>query len=212
MIASYSDYLVQIMRLMDGDDVSASEISTTTLNQVVALAEKRIYREVRSRFNEKAFTGVTVTSNLAALPADFECVSVVHFGGKALEPIAEEAMREYLRNNPSGDCQFFASAGDSLQFGPAVADGTAVQGRYFCRLPDLTAATFSANTLIAREPDLFIYGALVEAAPFFTAAANQAQVFMAKYAAIKDAINLASERVAGNAGRVQRSNSARLLG
>lgn len=212
MIASYSDYLVQVQRLIDGDDVSASDIATATLEQIVGLAQRRIYREVRSRYNEKAFSAVTTTSNLATLPADFEAVSVVHFGGKSLTPITEAAMRDYLDSNPTGDAVFFASVGSSLQFGPAVANGTSVQGRYFHRFDDLTAANFSANTLIAREPDLFIYAAVVEAIPFFPGAANQAQIFMSTYERIKTAINADSANVATNAARLVRSNSAGLVG
>ena len=212
MIASYVDYLVQVQRLIDGDDVSASEVSGATLNQIVALAQRRIYRDVRSRFNEKAFSDVAVAGNLAALPADFEAVSIVHFGGSSLEPVTEETLREYLDGNPTGECRYFADAGNSLQFGPAVANGTLLQGRYYYRADELTATNFSANTLIAREPDLFIYAALVEALPFFTSMSNQGQMFMAKYIQIKDAVNLDSSRIATNAGRLMRSPSAKLVG
>lgn len=211
MIASYTDYLVQITRLIDGDDVTASEVSTETLNQVIGLAERKIYRDVRSRFNEKAFSAVTVTGNLATLPTDFEAVSIVHFGKLALLPCAEEWLREYIEEGHTGDCKHFAAAGNSLMFGPAVADGTALQGRYFCRLPDLTPATFAANALIAREPDLWIYAALVEAAPFFVNAQKQGQMFMEKYEQIKDRVNVDSSRIATNAGRVSRSASSGMV-
>jgi hypothetical protein len=211
MIASYSDYLVQVMRLIDGDDVSVSEIPRATLEQVIGLAQRRIYRDVRSRYNEKAFASVTVTSNLAAIPSDFESMSLIHFGKNALLPVTEEWLRSYNQAGATGDAVYFASSGTSLMFGPAVSDGTAVQGRYFYRLAELTEANFSANTFIAREPDLFIYAALVEALPFFTKAANQAQVFMTKYEQIKDAVNLSTARTAESAGRVMRSPSARLI-
>lgn len=210
-IASYSDYMVQITRLMDGDDVSATEIAAATLEQIIGLAERRIYREVRSRFNEKSFSGVTVTGNLATLPTDFEAISLVHFGDQALEPRAEEWMRQYLLPSRTGPCRYFAAAGNALQFGPAVTDGTVLQGRYFHRFDDLTAATFSANTLLAREPDLWIYAALVEAAPFFAGAGDQSQMFAAKYQGIRDALNSDSARVATNAGRVTRSPSAGMI-
>lgn len=213
MITSYSDYLVQVMRLIDGDDVTVSDLATDTLKQIVGLAQRRIYRQVRSRFNEIPFAStVTTTNNLAALPIDFEAVSIVHLGGKALTPVTEEFLREYLDSNPAGDACYFASVGSNLQFGPAVTDGTIVQGRYFARLDELTAANFSANTLIAREPDMFIYAALVEAIPFFPGAANNAQMFIAKYEQIKDAINSDSRNVAINAARLVRNNSARLTG
>ena len=208
MIASYSDYMVQIMRLIDGDDVSASEIATATLNQVIDLAQRRIYRETRSRYNERAFVGLTVTGNAAALPDDFEAISVIFAAnGQALRPASEEWLLDYLACNPTGPCKFFASAGQSLKFGPALTDATVVQGRYFYRLADLTPANFAANTLVAREPDLFIYAALVEAIPFFAKAAAQGQMFLGKYGAIVGAVNLASANTATNAGRLARSNS-----
>lgn len=129
-IASYSDLLVQVTRLMDGEDVTATELTLGTLNQIVGQAERRIYREVRSRHNEKAFSSLTVTSNLATLPTDFEASSVVHFGKAPLLPVPEEWLREYLNNGATGDCKYFAEAGASFMFGPSVADATTVQGRY----------------------------------------------------------------------------------
>lgn len=209
MIASYADLLTQVTRLIDGDDVSVSSIAIATLDQVIAQAERRVYREVRSRHNEKAFSGVTVTSNLAPLPADFEACSTVHFGGKALIPMPEDWVREYLDNGATGECLYFAEAGPSLYFGPAVANGTAVQGRYFCRLPDLSAATLPTNALMAAEPDLFVYAILVEAAPFFS---REPMYWDAKYSSIRDRINSDKNRAAYSAGRIRVRPSTSLMG
>jgi hypothetical protein len=212
VIASYSDYLVQVMRLIDGDDVTVSDLSQNTMNQIVSLAQRRLYRMVRCRYNEVSFTTTTVTGNLAPLPLDFEAISIVHFGKKALTPVSEEWMREYLDGNPTGDARHFCASGANMLFGPAVADGTLVQGRYYARLDDLTPANFSANTLIAREPDLFIYGALVEAVPFFNKAADQAQSFAAKFAQAVESVNSSSQQLATNAARLVRKPSAWLIG
>jgi hypothetical protein len=212
VIASYSDLLTQIMRLMSGDDVSATNLPFATLQQVVNMAERRIYREVRSRHNEKAFTGLTATSNAAAIPADFEAASVVYIDGQPLQPVTEEWMREYLDANPSGDARFFCEAGANFIFGPALADGTAVNGRYFCRLDDLSATTFSGNALIAQEPDLFIYAALTEGAPFFAGQGTPPQLWEAKYQAVVDRLNEAKQRAAANAGRLVIRPSTRIMG
>lgn len=208
MIASFDDLLLQVTRLMDGDNVSASELETATLLQVVSMAERRIYRELRSRLNQKAWTQ-TVTSNAITLPTDFEACAVVHFGGEPLQPVAEEWLRSYLDHNPTGDCRYFAEAGNALFFGPSVANGTAVQGRYFYRLPDLSSATFSANTLIAREPDLFLYACLTEGVSFF---GKDPQYWEAKYQAVRDRINTDSVMTAASAGRIIVRPSARLIG
>ena len=211
-IASFNDYQVQITRLLDGEDVSVSDVTTATLLQVINLAERRIYRDVRSRFNEKAFSAVTTTDSLAAIPSDFEAASILHFGGKALEPVPEAWMLEYSESVPTGDCLYFCEAGTSFQFAPAVADGTTLEGRYFYRLPDLTTSTFAANTFIAREPDLFIYAALVEAVPFFPRSAAHAQTWTERYTAIKDRLNRDRTRASSEAGRIRRHPSTRLMG
>ena len=211
-IASYPQLLTDITRLIDGEDVSITQVAPATLAQVINLAERRVYRDVRCRWNEKPFSGVTVTGNLAAIPADFESLSTVHLGKKALEPVTEEWLREYLNNGASGDARYVAPAGGSLMFGPAVADGTAVQGRYFYRWPDLTQANFSANLLIANEPDVFLFACLVEAVPFFSTGAGQAQAWGEKYESVKERINTQHERMTANAGRIKRRASTSLMG
>ncbi len=209
MITSYTDYLVQLQRLIDGDDVSASEITHETLHQVAKLAQRRIYREARSRYNELAFAGLTVTGNLAPVPDNFEALSVMYVDGAALEFVSEEWLREYLAGNNSGDCRYVARSGGNFMFAPALSDGVTVQGRYFARLPNLTNDNFSANQFIAREPDLFIYAGLLEAIPFFQVPGPQAQLFAAKYESIKNAVNVDTERTA-IAGRIRRRPSARM--
>jgi hypothetical protein len=203
VIGSYAALLDTLMRLIDGEDTSVSDISTQTLGQCINAGERRLYREVRSRHNEKAFSSVTVTSNAASLPSDFEACSVVHFGGIPLKPVSEEWLREFLDSNPSGGARFFCEAGSSLMFGPAVGDSTAVQGRYFYRIADLTAANFSSNELMTYEPDLFVYAALAESGPYFGAEHMQRIPYWeAKYASIRDRINTNKNRAAYSAGRM----------
>lgn len=212
MISNYADLLLKVFQLASNDDnASALSVPANTMRTVIALAEKRVYRDVRSRHNEKAFA-ITVTGNLAALPADFEAASVVHFGKLPLQPVSEEFLLEYLNTQPSGQCRYFAEAGTSFIFAPAVADATVTQGRYYFRFADLDETTFSANTLLAKEPDLFIYAALMESAPFFTASAQLAPLWSQKYEAIKDRINTEKQRAATNAGRASIRPSTRLMG
>lgn len=198
-MTSFDDLLVSIQRLMDGDNVSVSAIERATLLQIVEMAETRIYSDVRSRHNEKAFSGLTVTGNRASIPADFEAVSVIHFGNGALEPVSEEWLRAYNQNS-AGQVRYYAESGSAWEFGPAVSDGTAVQGRYYYRLPALSPATFSANTLIAAEPTLFLFAALAEGVAFFS---KDPAYWEAKYQAVKDRLNTAKERAAYSSGRIR---------
>lgn len=210
-LATYSGLLVELQRLITGDDVIASEIPTDTLSDILLLGQRKLYRDVRSRHNEKAFAAVTVTGNLAPIPADWEATSTIHFGKQALKPKPEDWIREHLQHNPTGDCAYFAEAGPSFYFAPAVADGTALQGRYFFRFDDLTADNIAVNTLYQKEPDLFIYAALSEAGEFYPVA-QRLPVWGAKYESIKDKMNSAKDRAAYSGGRIQRTPSTRLLG
>lgn len=211
-VTSYAGFLTELTRLIDGEDTSVSDIATETLRQIVNMGERRIYREVRSRHNEKSFEGVVVASNLAALPEDFESSSIVHFGGPPLRPISEEALRMYLQDNPSGQASYFCEAGANFMFGPAVSDGTELQGRYFCRLADLSETTLASNQLFRNEYDLFVYGALSQAMGLFGAKADaMVAVWEAKYIEIRNALNRSKQRAAYSAGRIQRSPSTNVM-
>ena len=197
---------VAVTRLLDGDDVSVSDISNASLDQLLTVAQQRIYREVRSRWNEVDFAGaVVVASNLAPLPADYEAASIVHFGRQALIPVSETVIRDYWADNGAsagGTDLYFARAGNSLTFYPAESDGAVLQGRYYARLPFLTDANMAANQLYQNADDLFIYACLVESADFFGESAKM-QTWESKYESIKESLNISSHRAAYSAGRLQ---------
>lgn len=207
---TYSEFLVNVHRMMDGEDVGVSDLPLGMLQQLISVGEERVYAEVRCRHNEKAFTGLNVTNNEAPIPADYESLAVMHFGGKPLDPVSEEWLRDYLDSQPTGDARHVAEAGAAFMFGPAVSDGTAVQGRYHFRYPALNQANFATNALVNAEPNLFIYATLAESAPFF-GMTDRLPLWEAKYAAIRDRLNTKKERAAAG-GRIKVRPSTRLLG
>jgi len=208
-IATYPQLLIELTRLIDGDDVSATTIAVETLRQIINLGERRLYREVRSAQNEKAW-GLTVTGNAVTLPVDFQAASIAHFGRLPLEPVAEEVILDRGRFSQGGDCLYYAKAGNTLVFSPSVADGTALQGRYYCSLPSLDATTLPGNLLFAQAEDLFIYAALTESAPFFEQD-NRIQLWNAKYLDILKQVNENHHRGAYSAGRIKIRPSTRLM-
>lgn len=209
MITSWDGLMIELTRLMDGEDTSVSSISPGTLAQLVYMAELRIYRSLRSRYNEKAW-GITVTGNLATLPADFVASNVVTFGKEPCEPVPEEFLLSYLNNNPTGDTKYFAQVGNSLQFGPTVATGTALQGRYFYKLPALTPASLPSNPLFAVAEDLFVYCALAESAPFFGQDARF-PLWEAKWTGVLTYLNSLTRNAAYSAGRIRVRPSTKLV-
>lgn len=209
-IVSLAELLTEVTRLLDGEDVSVTDLATSTLTRTLRIAEKRIYRELKSRFNEKAFSGVTVTGNLAPIPSDFKSAASVSFGKKALLPMPDNWMLEYLDGQRAGPCRYFSEAGASFRFAPAVTDGTALQGRYFCELPALTSTTIPTNAVFQEADDLFVYATLVEAAIFFSKGKLQ-PAWEAKYESIRDTLNLQTMRSAYSAGRMRVQASTPVL-
>ena len=203
-------FYVAVTRLLDGEDVTISDVSVPTLEEIFPVAQKRIYRDVRSRFNEKAFSALTTTSNLASLPADFKDLSIVHLGKQALVPVDEAVIRDYWNQSPTGFDKYVARAGNSLTFWPPVADGTTVSGRYFFAYDNLTDANMAANLLFQEADDLFLYACLVEAAPFFDAG-DRMETWQQKYLSIATDLNKLTHR-ATYAKRLQVRSSASLCG
>lgn len=209
-ITSMSDLFTEITRLLDGDDPEVSDLSVDTLGRLLVDAQKRIYRDVKSRWNEVEFSGVAVTGNFAPLPDDFESPSIAHFGRQALIATDETVLRDYWAST-GGIEKYFAVAGSSYTFWPAIADGTLLQGRYYARLPDVSDDNLADNVLFQNADDVFVYGALVESAPFF-GAKEQMPVWESKYGSIVETLNLHSQRAAYGVGRLMQRPSASICG
>lgn len=208
-ITTYAGLLSQLGKMVSFDGDNEGDASIATLQTVIGLAEARIYREIRTGYNEAAISG-TVTSNAFALPTNWRAASTVHFGKKPLEPVSADWLRDHLDTLPSGDCRYFAVQGRSLMFSPEVADGTSVQGYYFKALDSLDETTTPNNTLFIAANDLFLFACMVEAAPLYGFQA-QLPIWDAKYQSVKEALNLEHQRSAYSAGRIKRRASFPVL-
>jgi hypothetical protein len=152
--------------LLDGDDISTSDLSTDVLDLVIGAGEVRIYRDLRSSVQDTALS-LTVTAGAAAVPADFlelrgapyvfGCGVASYAPWEALTDLTQRAAR-----NASGPIRY-SFQGDSMIFYPSVPDGTVVTGQYYKRFADISTGL---NALFNRHPDLFIYAALASSAPF----------------------------------------------
>lgn len=209
-ITTLAGLYTEVTRLLDGEDVTVSELSTDSLTRMVLTAQRRIYREVRCRFNEKDFDSVEVTNNLAPLPADFRNLSILHLGRHTLTPVDERVIRDYSAG-AAGTEKYVARAGSNLTFWPAISDGTELQGRYWFAYPDLADDNIADNLLFQEADDLFIYGALVESAPFF-GELQKFPLWQAKYNSIVSDLNAESKRSVASAGRLRVRQSASVCG
>lgn len=165
---SYAAFRTTIQQLIDGDDISQSSLSVQILDLIISTGEKRVYRDVRSSCQDVALA-LTVGSNSAALPADLlELRSVYVSGAFPATYIPYEAFQGLLQKSGlnSRKAIRFSFEGDHLVFWPAQADGTVVTGRYYKYFCSIVTEGLAGNLFFARYPDLWLYAALVECAPY----------------------------------------------
>lgn len=197
--STYADFRTKVHQLIDGDDISQSDLSAEVLDLIVDMGEQRLYREVRSSAQDAAFS-VAVSSNSVTLPSDLLQLRSVYFSGNVpVEVVPLERLYAYQTDTGGGDAVFAAHVGDTLVFWPSQSSGTLI-GRYYKKFSDISAG-ITSNTLFARHPDLFLYAALSEAAPFISD--DRLQAWEAKYRSVRDFLNNEEKRRVWSAGKVQ---------
>jgi hypothetical protein len=162
--ANYNAFRTAFMRLIMGDHDEES-VSIDTADLLIQLGEVRVYRDLRCSSMEASFAGVTVTNNLAPIPADLIETSLVQFTGEyPAEYVSEQKLIELNTDKASGSrIHYYTQQGDNLTFWPAVANATTVSGRYYKKFPDIKTGL---NAVFTRYPEIFMFAGLAEAAPF----------------------------------------------
>jgi hypothetical protein len=184
--ATYAAFRTAVQVLIDGDDVSQSELSVATLDTLIGLGEQRIYRDLRSSTQDTALS-LTVTSNVATLPSDFlELKTLYSANNYPATYVPYEAMQGLIQKgaNASNAALRYTQEGDTLIFYPAL-DGVTVLGRYYKRFADISTGV---NALLTRHPDIFMYAALAESGPFL-GEDTRSSVWEAKYSALVQSAN-----------------------
>jgi len=165
---NYPAFRLAVQQLIDGDDVSQSSLSTTVLDLIISLGERRIYRDVRSSAQDTALS-LTVTGNSAPLPVDLiELRSVYLPTGVPLIYMPYEQLQEKLQIHGTSARKpyYYTFEGDNLIFYPMQGDGTTISGRYYKRFCSIVTEGLSGNTYFNRFPDLWIYASLLECGPY----------------------------------------------
>lgn len=173
--ASYADFRTAVLKMIDGDNVNSQALQQDTLDLLIAMGEQAVYIGSDGGRGEpvpplrvsdmEAPLSITVTGNLAPLPADCLALKRVQLDGEyPMDYAAEEGILRLLKIGGSGSARKFTQQGSSLLFFPSLSDATTVTGRYFKRAPDISTGTLS--DAFNRYPDVWLYAALAESAPF----------------------------------------------
>jgi len=168
-LANYSDLKASIASWLNRSDLTAA------IPDFIALAEAQISRRLVMLGPVRAMMGrsdATINGEFAAVPIDFMGARTINFAEDRTR-LLEYCLPEEINRKKSfegcttGKPRFFSVVGGEFQFFPAPAGGAGYLAEltYWKRVPALSDAA-PGNWLLNLHPDAYLYGALLQSAPY----------------------------------------------
>jgi hypothetical protein len=155
----------------------ARDQDTTLISRIptfVQLAEAKFDRQLFVRQMEQRSTAVVNTTSsepeFISLPSDFQSMRRVRLSSVTGKPCLEfrsgTQIDEYrfATSNVVAEPRYFTIFGNELELAPTPNAAYTIEMVYRQSIPPL--AVYSTNWLLALAPDLYLYGALLESAPY----------------------------------------------
>jgi hypothetical protein len=195
---SYSALKSSIADWLNRDDLTA------TIPDFISLAEAQLERRLPVQKRTQRSTA-TIDTQFSALPSDFvSAKSLVLTSTAPVQPLTfltedeMDAKKSVYRT--SGKPLFFALVGSQIEVLPPPDTGYTAELTYVATLAKLSDSNAS-NWILERHPDVYLYGALLQAAPYLRDDERVALWTPLYGQAIEDMI-LQNERAAFSQGRM----------
>lgn len=134
---------------------------------LIQLSERRIFRLLRCPSNEAVYNGTYTAAGLI-LPSDYLEAKLIVIDGQQLERISEQDFVRRLEARPApGKPKRFARLGKLLYAHPPPdTDDAEISMVYWSDFSGQMTSDNDSNEILRIAPDLYIYGAMIEAMPF----------------------------------------------
>jgi hypothetical protein len=200
-ITTYAELQTTIANWLNRDDLTA------VIPDFISLTEAGINRDLR-HYRMINRVDATLDSRYVQMPTDWmETVrfSITSGNTYKIELVSRDDMLEYRQNTAdvSGRPRFYANIGDTIEVFPTPDAEYQMQLQYYAKTPALSN-TNTANWLLTTAPDIYLYGALVQSAPYLNDDAR-IQTWAALYQSVLDSLQKASDdtRFAGSGLRMR---------
>jgi hypothetical protein len=180
---------------------------TLRIPEFITLAEAKFNRVL---FHPRMETRTTLTVNTLLtspefldLPTDFQTMRMVRLpdevGKPRLQFMSQTQMDDYRysRDNVAGTPVYFTIVGDQIELAPTPNEDMDVEVLYRANIPAL--ASNSTNWLLTMAPDLYLYGTLLEAAPYIQND-ERLSVWGSAVSIVIDQLNLLGDRQSFDSG------------
>jgi hypothetical protein len=135
----------------------------------ITLAEAQFNRELRVPQMENLDSGTT-SDGIIAVPDDWLETRTLRLaspttGQQILEYVGEEEWDQLEADGLTGTTRFYTIINGAFQVLPAPSADINYLLRYYAQIPALSALN-ATNWLLSKSPDLYLYGALTQSAPY----------------------------------------------
>ena len=195
-ISTYTELKSAVADWLNRDDLAA------VVPTFIALAETSMERALRTR-KMLVRANATIDTQYSAVPSDFlEIRSMKITSSSPIQPMYAQtigAMDDLDAKNPgTGKPVYFCVVGNQIRVHPAPSGNYTAELAYYSTINKLSASVAS-NWILASHPDAYLYGALLQAAPYLKDD-ERAGVWSGLYVAAIEAIKTADERAASSGG------------
>jgi hypothetical protein len=163
---------------------------TAVICDFITLAEGQMNRRLRVR-RMVATASASISGAYASLPADFAgALALTLLDGRQLDFLTPDALAQkaFLHRPGPAEPTHYSVVGAQLQVYPAPDQAYTALLTYYRQIPPLAAN--ATNWLLAMAPDVYLYGALTQAAPYLkddTRIPVWGELFTSALADLKDA-------------------------
>jgi hypothetical protein len=195
-LATYNDLKTSI-----GDWLNRSDL-TSVIPDFISLAEAQIERTLRTR-QMIVRANASFSAEYGAVPADFlETKSLKLTSTNPQQPLSflsiDSMDAQATQYTASGRPKFFTVVGGQFRLVPTPDTTYTTELTYYAKLTKLSVSV-SSNWLLASSPDAYLYGSLLQAAPYLQDDAR-IQVWATLYERALNDLRTADDRGASSGG------------
>ena len=187
-ISNYTELNTAVANWLDRDDLAAR------IPEFISLCEARFNRTLRLRAMETLDTSVSTVAgtNTIALPTGYVQMRDFHLTTSPLtqlQYLTPEMMVRLNAGSQQGKPATYTIIGDNIRLGP-TPDVVYTTSMLYYKTFDPLSRSAPTNWVITNAPDVYLYGALLEAEPFLM---NDARTQLWAQA-LKESINTLQEQ------------------
>lgn len=193
-LSNYGELKTAIADFLNRDDL------TSIIPTFIALAESQIARDLR-HWRQEVRVNTTLNERFENLPSDWlQTINMYLSDGSPIEyaSVAEIGRQKQINDDQAGKPRLYTINSGQFEFYPQPDDSYDLTMIYVARIPTMSDDG-DQNWLMSNYPDIYLYGTLMQSAPYL-AEDQRLQVWAQLYSAAVQNLNKDSDMASYSGG------------